>query len=93
MFPHGVRPYETDPVLLRDGLGPATSAGNRLAGHFGGAVVAEIGLLRSPTSVGVIQPHDRTPALGDFARALVAHEDRLSCHVSLLCLRSTGSEA
>ena len=64
-------------------LGPATPTSHRLARHFRGAAVAEIGLLRTAAGVREIETHHGASALGHFARALVAHEDRLSRHVSL----------
>jgi hypothetical protein len=33
-------------------------------------------------SIGVVDAHHRSAILCDFRRAVVAHEDRLSCHDS-----------
>jgi hypothetical protein len=75
---------EPGPIGLGDRLRPAAAASDLLARHTGCAVVAEICLLRSASGVRVIEAHDGAATLGYFLAAVVAYEDRLSCHVFLL---------
>ena len=65
---------------LRGRLGLAAAAGGRAAGHRAGAVVAEVRRLGAPSGVGVGDAERSALALTDLGTAVVAHEDRLSCH-------------
>ena len=73
-------------ALLGDRLGPAPAPCDRLPWHSRCAVVAQIRLLGSAPCIGVIQPHHGTTTLRYLLAAVVAHEDRLSCHQFLLRL-------
>ncbi len=66
---------------LRDRFGAPASAGHCLTRHPGRAVVTEIGLLRAATRVREVETHHSTAAFGHLSTALVAYENRLSCHV------------
>jgi hypothetical protein len=58
-----------------------------MTGHAGRAIVAEIRLLGTTPRVRVIEAHHGASTLRHLFAALVADEDRLSCHRILLQLR------
>jgi hypothetical protein len=63
-------------------LRPPASPRDLLARHLSGAVVAQVGLLRTAPRIGEVDAHHRPAIFGDFSRTAVAHEDRLSRHDS-----------
>jgi hypothetical protein len=75
---------ESAEYLDGGGLRPASAACGGVAGHAGGAGVAEIGLLRAATGIRIGQAHSRAPTVLDFRVAFVANENCLSSHEILL---------
>jgi len=57
-----------------------------MTGHSAGAVVAEIGLLRTASGVGEVQAHGRALSFADFPAAVVTDKHGLTCQVVLLFL-------
>jgi hypothetical protein len=53
-----------------------------MTGHPAGTVVTEIGLLRTATRIGIVDPHRRAFTLVDFVATVVADEHRLASHDS-----------
>src|SRR5438552_18896491 len=90
----GSPPAKTAPRVLASGLdracgsgglrgcrlGSTPPAGDRLAWHLAGAVVAEVGLLRASACVGEVDPHHRALRLVDFLAAIVADQPRNTSH-------------
>src|SRR2546430_7212635 len=69
-------------ALRGDGLGPPSAPPGRVTGHPAGAVVAEIGLLRPATRIGMVDSHRRAFTLIDFVATVVTDEHRLASHDS-----------
>ncbi len=74
-------------LLRRGGLRPAAAARDRAAGLLAGTAVAEIGLARASSGIGVGDPHRRALLLLHLCSTHVAHENRLSSHYRLLFRR------
>src|SRR6266513_4178737 len=69
-------------ALRGDGLGPPSAPCGRVTGQSAGAVVAEIGLLRTATRIGIVDSHRRAFTLIDFVATVVTDEHRLASHDS-----------
>jgi hypothetical protein len=54
-----------------------------MSGHLARAIVAEVSLFRATPGIRVVQSESRAFAFADFAAAVVANENCLSCH--LIC--------
>src|SRR5207302_10175203 len=82
-----LRPPEKG-LLSGHRLGPAAAARHRGAGQIPRARVAEVRLLRSTPSVGVINAHHGALSFTDFRATTVANQNRLSSHArsSFACL-------
>src|SRR5215211_2865741 len=63
------------------GLRAAASARCRAAGHVGGAVIAEVCLLRAAAGVRICQAQRGALSLADFLTAVVAYEHSLAGQV------------
>src|SRR5213083_521726 len=69
-------------ALRGDGLGPPSAPRRRVTGHPAGAVVAEIGLRRTATRIGIVDSHRRAFTFIDFVATVVTDEHRLASHDS-----------
>ncbi len=89
-FPPGARrrPERADFLRGRCRLRPAAAAGDSLAGHLAGAVVAQIGLLRATPCVRIAHAQHGPLAFTDFLAAVVANQHGLSRHDSSRCRSS-----
>jgi hypothetical protein len=65
---------------IRGRLRPTAAAGGCATRHLAGAVVTEIGGLRPSAGVRVRDAQCGALALADLDAAVVANENRLSCH-------------
>jgi hypothetical protein len=61
-----------------------------LAGEVGGAVVAEISLLRTAARVIEVRAHNRTLSFSDLFAAAVTHKHSLTSHYARPFISDTG---
>jgi hypothetical protein len=71
-------------LLGGSALGPATTTGDRMPGHVLGANLAEVGLLRAATRIGVRQTKRSSLTFVDLFAAAITYKDGFSSHEILL---------